>query len=297
MKALANGIFRLLSWVPASWAMALSHGIARISVAVGARGAKVARTNIDHCFPQLDADARRVMVLNSVASAALLVFEFAYFRYHHINKLLGRIRGVEGEELLGQAWAAGHGVVVLMPHFGSWEFLSIFLGKDYAVSALYEPPHVAALESNLLATRQRQGAKMYPTNGAGLRGLMRGLKSGDVVVVLPDQVPASPSARVEATFFGRKALTMTLAQRLARVGSPKVLLAAAWREKDSKTLGYRLCFKEPGPDFYSDDLAVHASAMNAGIEAIVRRDPAQYQWTYKRFRGFNDEIDEAYRRQ
>ena len=30
---------------------------------------------------------------------------------------------------------------------------------------------------------------MHPTNPAGLRGLVRGMKQGHVVVLLPDQVP------------------------------------------------------------------------------------------------------------
>ena len=48
---------------------------------------------------------------------------------------------------------------------------------------------MSALEDSMTKTRERQGATMHPTTGAGLRGLMRGLKSGDLVVVLPDQVP------------------------------------------------------------------------------------------------------------
>ncbi|MNV25106.1 lipid A biosynthesis lauroyl acyltransferase [compost metagenome] len=41
---------------------------------------------------------------------------------------------------------------------------------------------------------------------------------------------------------------------------------------------------EPASPLIADpDPLVAASALSAGIEAIARRDPAQYQWTYKRF--------------
>ena len=88
-----------------------------------------------------------------------------------------------------------------MPHFGCWEFLSIYLGRAYPISALYDPPNMAALEESIVNTRQRQGANMYPTTASGLRGLMRGLKSGGLVVVLPDQVPAANGGGVIAPFL------------------------------------------------------------------------------------------------
>ena len=41
---------------------------------------------------------------------------------------------------------------------------------------------------------------------------------------------------------------------------------------------------EPASPAVSDaDPKVAVAALNAGIERIARRDPTQYQWTYKRF--------------
>jgi lauroyl/myristoyl acyltransferase len=37
--------------------------------------------------------------------------------------------------------------------------------------------------------------------------------------------------------------------------------------------------------------------MNTAIEKIVRRDPAQYQWSYKRFRRLGGDQADLYRRQ
>ena len=35
---------------------------------------------------------------------------------------------------------------------------------------------------------------------------------------------------------------------------------------------------------YSDDLLTSVSAMNRSVEILIRRDPTQYQWVYKRFK-------------
>lgn len=297
MSYLVRGLLRLLCLLPSAWAVAMARGIAKLLIRFNALGARVAQTNLQHCFPELCAGERKKMLVETITSSTLLLFELAYLRYRPIDKLLERLVGVEGEDKLQNAWQAGGGVILLMPHFGCWEFLSAYLGKTYPVSALYAPPKVAVLEDSILATRQRQGAKMHATNGSGLRNLMRGLKSGDLVVVLPDQVPTGSSNRVVAPFFGRKAQTMLLAQRLMGVGSPKVLMAAAWRDTGRGQLRYRLCFEEPDQGIYSSVDVVHATAMNASIERIVRRDLGQYQWAYKRFKGLNDEIDTIYRRQ
>lgn len=297
MNFLVKSVFRLLSLIPETLAISFSRGIAQLLIWFGAHGAKVARTNFDHCFPELTFEAKEKMVLETLASSTLLLFELARLQHRPIDELLESLISVEGEDLLKEAWREGCGVILLMPHFGCWEFLSMYLGNTYPISALYDPPRVSALEDSILAARQRQGAKMHATNTAGLRSLMRGLKSGDLVVLLPDQVPVGSPRPVVAPFFGRKAQTMSLAQRLIRVGAPKVLMAAAWRETAGNRLGYRLCFEEPDQDIYSTDEEVHATALNAAIEAIVQRDLPQYNWMYKRFRGFNDEIDALYRRQ
>ena len=292
------GLFlRLLNWVPDALAMRIASLAATLLVKRNADIAKVSRINIRHCFPELDREAERARLHDCLTHSALLPFELAYLQHRPIVKLLDKVVAVEGEQLLKDAWHEGNGVVLLMPHFGCWEFLSVYLGQRYSISALYDPPNVAALEASLLNMRERQGATMHPTNTAGMRGLMRGLKAGDVVVVLPDQVPASTASAVVAPFFAQNALTMLLGKRLLKVGSPQVLMAAAWRDLSAGDIRYRLSFERPPAEIYDADDGAHAAAMNTAIEKIVRRDPAQYQWSYKRFRRLGGDQADLYRRQ
>lgn len=297
MKFFIAGLFRLLNLVPDRWAVRVANGVSKLLARFKTDMARVSRINIAHCFPDLDPASQDEQVRASLSHASLLLFEFAYLQYRPIDSLLEKISGVEGEQRLQRAWQEGNGVILLMPHFGCWEFLSIYLGRTYPISALYDPPNMAALEESIVNTRQRQGANMYPTTASGLRGLMRGLKSGDVVVVLPDQVPAANGGGVIAPFFGQDALTMLLGKRLMNVGQPAVLMAAAWREIGADGIRYRLSFDEPAEGLASDNEEIHAAALNASIEKIVRRDPAQYQWSYKRFRRLGNNRPDLYRRQ
>ena len=46
---------------------------------------------------------------------------------------------------------------------------------------------------------------------------------------------------------------------------------------------FALHIEPTDPAVADPDPQVAATALNAGIERIARRDPTQYQWTYKRY--------------
>ena len=82
-------------------------------------------------------------------------------------------------------------------------------------------------------------------------------------------------------FFGVQALTMTLVNRLAERTGATVLYG--WCERIGPDMEFALHIEPTDPAVADPDPQVAATALNAGIERIARRDPAQYQWTYKRY--------------
>ena len=78
------------------------------------------------------------------------------------------------------------------------------------------------------------------------------------------------------------ALTMTLLGRLAARTGATVLIAYCERI-DARGPHFAL-HVEPVPAEVADaDPRIAITALNAAVEHVARRDPAQYQWTYKRF--------------
>src|SRR5690606_26937183 len=117
--------------------------------------------------------------------------------------------------------------------------------------------------------------------GAGVRQLYKRLQAGGVVGVLPHQQPKGGDGEV-ATLVGVQAATMTLPGRLAaRRG---VTAAFACGERIGPGPGHALRIMAASPGIGSADAQVATAALNADVERIARRDPAQYQWTYKRFK-------------
>jgi KDO2-lipid IV(A) lauroyltransferase len=275
---LARAAIRALSLLPLAAQRGLGRMLGALARWTGRRSVRVTRRNIDLCFPELDAEARRRLVRDSLSHTGQLLCELGIVFHWPAERWQPLIRDLRGADLMDDAVKRGRPVLLLVPHFGNWEFLSLYLGR-YAVSALYDPPRVRALEPLILKARSRAGARLLPIDAGGLRGFFQNLRNGGVAALLPDQVPER-DAGVRVPFFGQPALTMTFAHRVARRTGALLLLGSARRVRG----GFALRFQALDQAVSDDDPQVSAAAMNRAIEALVREDPAQYQWEYKRFK-------------
>ena len=241
---------------------------------------RITRRNLSVSFPSLDAAALARLTRQSLKQTGCYAAEAGLSWSVRDQRWNDLIIGVDGSDAIDAARRSGHGVLVLIPHFGNWEILNLFLGARYGFTVLYEPLRVASLDSIVRAGRTRTGSAVVPTSVAGIRALRVAMKAGGVVGVLPDQVPSRASGEYVA-FFGRPALTMTLVHRLSQNVST-VLLGYARRLPDGA--GFRIGFEAIPNIEHCTDASQWLTSMNAAIERLVRSDPAQYQWEYRRFR-------------
>ena len=204
-----------------------------------------------------------------------------------------------GTEELEAALAEKKGVILITPHIGSWELLGQALAERFVdahgpMTALYRPARKAWMSELVAGSREnRRGLKMLPTSTAGVRGLMRALKSGGYTGILPDQVPPLGQG-VWAPFFGRQAYTMTLLPRLAQQTGARVFLAVGERLPPGQ--GYAIRFEALNDTALSNAKAPveeAAAVMNAGIEKLIRELPGQYVWDYARYKEPRAEMEVA----
>jgi KDO2-lipid IV(A) lauroyltransferase len=145
------------------------------------------------------------------------------------------------------------------------------------LSVLTGPPQALAARAGRYGTRARHATA--PTTLAA-RQMMRALRRGEAVGLLPDQVPPE-GLGTWAPFFGRAAYTMTLSTRLATQTGAAVLLA--WAERLPWGRGYRLHFRS-WPGEIARDAAGAAAQVNAQMERLIRECPQQYLWGYARYK-------------
>jgi len=190
----------------------------------------------------------------------------------------------EGERYIEQALAAGHGVVFLTPHLGSFEVTAQAYAARYGaiqpITVLFRPSRQRRLRALVASARMRPGLQAAPTTLAGVKQLIKSLRQGQSVGLLPDQVPPS-GLGVWAPFFAREAYTMTLSARLAQQTGATVLLA--WGERLSWGRGYRIHIRPLRAELPSDAVAA-ATAINHAMEQVIAECPEQYLWGYARYK-------------
>lgn len=272
----------LLGRLPSSWLRGLAAMVARLWRVVDARESRVARRNLALAYPDLPPAERAALhaaILRGTAWQALETLRF-WTRPRAAN--LACIREQHGVALFDAALAAGRGLIIAAPHFGNWELLNQWLASRTPLAILYRPPESAIGEAFLRRVRADEGGRITQVRAEGpaVRQLFKLLQGGGVVGILPDQQPKAGDGEF-APFFGVQALTMTLLPRLAaRTGAPVLF---AWCERIG-TGGDFALHVEPAPEaLAAADPHVAVAALNATVERIARRDPAQYQWTYKRY--------------
>ena len=261
---------------------AASGRLAPLVPFVSARVRNAVRTNLALCFPDMDERARGQLAKRSLVQGVATVLELGPLWRWKPERVLSLVREVEGLERLDAACASGRGVVILGPHLGAWEVVSLFVSARKALTSLYRAPRVRGLDSVFRRARERFGARLVPAGPSGVRALYRALRGGEPIGLLPDQDPGRGGG-IYAPFFGVPAHTSTLAARiLASTGSVPFL---AWAERLEEGRGYRLHFDAlDAEELGCGDVERATRALNLALEDVIRRRPEQYLWSYRRFR-------------
>ena len=260
-----------LGWL--AWALSPSY---RRRFAVNAAQAGVSR-----------ADSRP-----AIAEAGRLVMELPFLWLRPAGTPIGPRLDWHGTHLLEAALAQGRGVVILTPHMGCFEVTAQAIAERYCradkpITVLYRPARKAWLRALEEDSRARTGLATAAASLAGVRQMIRALRRGEAVGLLPDQVPPDGMG-VWAPFFGRPAYTMTLATRLVQQTGAALLLI--WAERLPGGRGFVLRVAPPAqplPSTAADDAALQlacATTLNREMERLVLQCPGQYLWGYHRYK-------------
>lgn len=279
---LATGALRAAACLP----LPLLHGIGtltgRLLWWLPNDQRRFATINLARCLPELDTDAQRRLLRRNLAETAKMLLELGPLWLWNRDRMLGLIRGVDGEAEWQAALDEGRGAIALTPHLGAWEIAGLYLSSRCRLTSLYRPSRLGPRADELIRTgRSRLGAQLVATDNRGVRRLLQALREGQVVGILPDQDPGDEGGRF-TPFFGHPANTMVLLSRLAmRSGAPVFLLYA---ERLPRGRGYRLHFQRLSEAIGREPLDASLKALNDAVEQAVRRLPEQYLWSYRRFK-------------
>jgi KDO2-lipid IV(A) lauroyltransferase len=270
-----KNIFRLFSLLPLRTLHFLGALLGRLTYALSRQYAARMRENLQQAGFSLDGKSGRHLLSASIAEAGKSIVELPWVWGRSYDEVLGAVLECRGQQYFEAAQASGKSVIYLTPHLGCFELAGLYCAQYRPITILYRQPRMGWLEDVMCSGRARGQAKLAKADLSGVRLLYKALKRGEAIGLLPDQVPSGGEG-VWANFFGRPAYTMTLVGRLAETSGATVLLVSAERQAH----GYVMNF-EPLPLDFSRPVP---QQINAALEQIIRACPAQYLWSYNRYK-------------
>lgn len=272
MPSLPSSLVLMLARLSALLPLAWLQGLGRLAGRLVLRGSAGFRRKTEDNLATAGLPIQ-TLALASAAEAGAAACETLWIWFSDDARLKTRVR-CEQFELLNAARVLGRGVILLTPHLGSFEVAARAAAFDAPITVLYKPPRDVVGRALIEGGRRQSTVHLAPASAAGVRALVRALRRGEAIGILPDQVP-SHGEGVWAPFFGRDAYTMTLPKRLAELTGASVLLTHGERLPGGEGWTVRI---EPFPGEPSPE------HINRAMETLIRRLPDQYFWGYNRYK-------------
>lgn len=265
-------LFRLLSTLPLPALHALGSALGWLVYLASPSYRRRLKDNISRAgFPQ--------HLSTAIREAGKNVLELPFIWCAAQERVVASTR-IENWEVVQAAFDAGRGVLFLTPHLGCFEITAQIVATRTPLTVMYRPPHKAALKPLIEGARARGDLRLAPANLAGVRTLLKALRKGEPIGVLPDQVPQDGEG-VWAEFFGKPAYTMTLPGKLQQMSGATIILTYAERLPHGAGFVMRFVpFDQP----LRETPQQQARAINAAMEQLIARCPAQYFWSYNRYK-------------
>ncbi len=271
-------LLRLLARLPLSWLHAAGTALGWAIYLLSPRYAARTRENLLNCGLWESESEYETLLSRSVAESGKAALEVIAVWFRPLEEARKLVRCDMPLWAIENAEALGKGVIYLTPHLGCFEATGPWLSARGPLTALYRPPKIAALQAYIKAGRARGALTLAPANLGGVRLLLKALKRGESIIILPDQAPGAGEG-AWAEFFGRQAYTMTLVGRLVEAtGAPVVMIAA---QRLAGSAGYSIHLENIVASLQGE---AGPRNLNAAVENFVRRMPEQYFWSYNRYK-------------
>lgn len=276
----ALALFRLILLLPYSFLhqLGLALGALLAKTSVGKRRAKIARRNLELCFPDLSNEEIENLLQAHLRSAGMAFIEtgMAWFWSDARIKKWSKVTGLEHLKAHQQ-----EGVILVGVHFLTLELGARIIGLHHAGIGVYRPHDNPFMD--WLQTRGRLRSNKGMLDRKDLRGMIKALRKGEMIWYAPDHDYGRKNSVFVPFFAVQDAATTTGSFYLLK-SSPKskVIPFAPLRNKDGS--GYTLSISAP-VDFsdLQDEISI-ATRMNQVVEQQILSGIEQYMWLHRRFK-------------
>lgn len=185
--------------------------------------------------------------------------------------------------VLRQQQASGRGAICAFPHMGSWELAGrVMLLQGLPVFSVAGKQRNPLFDRYLNETREKMGVPITMRGASTLRTIVKGLKTGGMLALLPDVRMRTEAVKVR--FLGKEANVgagMALFARHAGVPIyPVIVKRIGWSRHSGQILPP--IHADPTLDKQADVQRMTQQVMDIVTQAIYG-DPGQWFWYNKRW--------------
>ena len=270
------GVTLLVSFLPFAALVKLGTWIGRLLYRKAGKRVRIARINLEKCFPELSGSDREQLLKENFESVGIGLMEVVmawWWPRQRLEKLV-TFKGLEHLD-------TEQGRLLMILHFTTIEITGAFIALRHSLDATYREHKNLVFEYLQRRQRRRYDRRSRLLGRRDVRGMLRSLRAGRTVWYSPDQ-DYGPKQSVFAPFFGIQAASVTGTSRMARMGKAQVVPMVVTRLPGAQ--GYLMEVFEGWKSFPRGDDVEDATRVNQFVEEQVRKHPEQYMWLHRRFK-------------
>ncbi|MFD1803109.1 Kdo(2)-lipid IV(A) acyltransferase [Mixta tenebrionis] len=276
---LGIGLLYLIVLLPYPLLYRLGCGLGRLSMRFMRRRVAIAQRNLELCFPEMPTAERDALVKRNFESVGMGLLETGiawFWPDWRIEKWFASI----GDEHIKRALQEKKGILLIGIHFLTLELGARYFGMLNPGIGVYRPNDNPLIDWLQTWGRMRSNKSMLDRKD--LKGMIRALKSGEIIWYAPDHDYGPKSSVFVPLFAVPDAATTKGSYLLIRSAGPSVIPFVPRRLPHGK--GYELVVLPPVQGIPIDSEEATASAINQVIEEAILMAPEQYMWLHRRFK-------------
>ncbi len=232
--------------------------------------------NLDLIYPNISKSEKRKFmgrICKNIGARFIEGFYNAEFhqqthRFHVADGALDQIK---------KAKAMGRPIILVSGHFGQWEApRAVMMAAGMESGAIYRKSHNPVFERHFFKSVSAGGKPLFQSGRAGVRGMVKHLKSGGVFAILLDQVSLSGEM---LEFLGKPAFTALSSAELALKFNALLVPCYGIIRENGRDID--VVFE---PAIPHSDAKTMTQALNDSLGARVKTNPDQWYWLHRRWK-------------
>lgn len=253
------------------------------------KSSRYVRLNVEICLPHLSREHKEQIAHAAVSNELQSYMEFFSIWGSSNEKNISRIRNITGEHYFHEAMAEQKGIILLAPHFGTWEVMNAWFSQHTKMTIMYKPIKNDEADRFVRAARSRESATLVPTDESGVRQIFKSLRTGGTTVILPDHTPGHAGEMIK--YFGLPLSSSNLSAKLIQKTKARALLVYAIR---NETEDFDMYIEPLDEKIYEGTPTDGTVVIHKAIEGLIARYPEHGHWSYKRFKA-NPQLKDIYK--